>query len=99
MHGEPTSAKFGAIDDVVVDERRRMDELDDGRIEDGLIPDEPAESSGQQQQRRPEPLAAAALDVTADFRNELHARLHVAHELSLDLLEVVADRLEYLREV
>src|SRR5207247_6686701 len=34
-------------------------------------------------------LAAARLDVLADGRDELHLRLHVPPELTIDLLEVV----------
>jgi hypothetical protein len=30
VDGEAAAAQVGAVDDVVVDERRRMDELDDG---------------------------------------------------------------------
>ena len=50
-----------------------------------------------QQDGRPDPLAAAGLDVLADLRNQLDLRLHVPRELEVDLLEVGADRLEDLR--
>ena len=34
----------------------------------------------------------------ADLRNQIDLRLHVPRELAIDLLEVVANRLEDLRE-
>ena len=38
VHGKPAAPEIGAIDDVVVDERRGVDELDHRRVEDGAVP-------------------------------------------------------------
>ena len=53
---------------------------------------------GHQQHRRPDPLAAAVLDVVADRRDQRDLRLDVARELALDLAKIVANRLEQLGE-
>jgi len=47
----------------------------------------------------PDALAAARLDVLADFRDQLDLRLDVPCELAIDLLEVGANGLEDLREI
>ena len=48
--------------------------------------------------RRPDPLAAAVLDVVANLRDERHLRLNVACELALHLAKIVANWLEQLGE-
>ena len=98
VRGQPAAAGLGAVDDVVVDERGRVDELDDGRVEHRAIPGVAAEPGRQQQHGRPHALAAAHLDVLAHLRDELDARLEVTGELALDVRELVADRLEDLGE-
>src|SRR5207237_5713235 len=57
-----------------------------------------AQAGRHQQDRRPNPLAAARLDVLADARDQLDLRLDVPREFSIDLLEVGPNRLEDLRE-
>ena len=37
MHRQAAAAQLRLVDDVVVDQRRRVDELDDGRVEDGAV--------------------------------------------------------------
>ena len=51
-----------------------------------------------QQHRRPDPLAAAVLDVVPDGRDQRDLRLDVAGELALDLAKILANRLEQLGE-
>ena len=51
-----------------------------------------------QQHRRPHALAARVLDVAADLRDEPDVRVHLAAELELDLLEVLAHGLEDVGE-
>ena len=65
---QPAAARLGAVDDVVVDERRRVDELDDGRVEHGAVAGVAAEARGHQQHGRADALAAAHLDVLAHLR-------------------------------
>ena len=98
VHGQPPAAEVRVVDDVVVDERRGVDELDDGGVEDRPIAGVTDEARGHQQDRRPDPLAAAGPDVLPDLRDQRHFRLDVARELLVDLLKVGADRLEDLRQ-
>ena len=87
------------VDDVVVHQRRGVDELDHRGVEDGAIARVAAQARRHQQHRRPDPLAAALLDVAAHLRDERDAGLDVADELALDGLEILADGLEDLAEV
>src|SRR5262249_15515675 len=98
MHGEAPAAQVGVVDDVIVDERRRVDELDDRRIQDGAVALVAAEARRHQQHGRPDPFPAAGLDVLPDLRNQLDPRLHVPRKLLVHLLQVGADRLEDLRQ-
>src|SRR5262245_59323507 len=92
------AARFGAIDDVVVHERRRVAELDDGGVEHGAVARVAAESRREEQHGRAHALAAAHLDVLAHLRNQLDARLEMTRELALDARELVPDGLENLGE-
>ena len=98
VHGEPAAAQVRVVDDVVVNERGGMDELDDGRVEDRAVALVACQTGGHQQHGGTNPLAAARLDVLPDLGDELHLRLDVADELAVHLLEVGADRLEDLRQ-
>src|SRR5439155_14080250 len=86
------------VDDVVVHERGGVNELDDGRVEDRAIAFVSRQPRRHQQHRGPDAFAAARLDVAADRRDELDARLDVPSELPIDLLEVGANGLEDLRQ-
>ena len=99
MHGEPAAAQIRVVDDVVVDERRGVDELDDrGVAASRGRRRSRASRDGHEQHGRPHALAAAGLDVSADLGNQLDLRLDVSRELAVDLFEVRADRLEDLRK-
>src|ERR687895_2903317 len=98
MDRQPASAQISAIDDVVVDERRRMDELDNRCVEDGAVALVAAEPGRHQQHGGPDTLAAALLNVAAYLGNQRYARLDVANEFLLNGVEIVADGLEDLRQ-
>ena len=68
------------------------------RVEHRALAGVAGHARGHQQHGRPDPLAAAVLDVVADRRDQRDLRLHVPGELALDLAKVVANRLEHLRE-
>ncbi len=99
MRGQPSAAHVGTVDDVVVDQRRGVDELDDRRIQHGAIAGVTAQPCRHQQHRRPDALAAALLDVAAHFGDQGDARLDVLYELLLDSFELLADRLEDLGKI
>ena len=75
-----------------------MNSTTDG-VEHGAIAGVAAQPRRHQQHRRTHALAAALLDVAAHLGNQRDARLDVAHELLLDALEILADRLEDLRQI
>ena len=86
------------VDDVVVHERRGVNELDHRREQRRVLARVAAHARRHQQHRRANALAAALLDVMADRRDQRDLRLEVTHEFAFDLLEVLANRLEHLRE-
>ena len=98
VHGQAAAPQLGVVDDVVVDERGGVDELDDRRVEHGAVALVAAQPRRHQQHGRTDALAAARLDVLADFRDQLDLRLDVAPELAIDPLQVGANRLEDLRQ-
>ena len=98
MNRQAAPTELGVVDDVVVDERGRVDELDDRRIQHGAVALVSGEAGGHQQNRRTHPLPAARLDIAAYLGNQLHLRLDMAVELAIDLLQVGADGFEDVRE-
>ena len=75
-----------------------MNSTTDG-VEHGAVAGVAAQPRRHQQHRRPDALAAARLDVLAHLGNQRDLRLDVPREFALDVLEVVADRLEDLRQI
>ena len=99
VDGQAATTVLGVVDDVVVDQRRGVDELDDGGVRHRALALVAAQPRRHQQHRRPHALAAALLDVLADFGDETHLRLQVTAELPLDPGQVVADRLEQAEQI
>ncbi len=67
----PPAAELGLIDDVIMEERRRVDVFDHAAQKVfGVVFAEPAESGREEVQQRAEPLAARAEDVFADLLDE-----------------------------
>ena len=95
---QPAAAQIGVVDDVVVDERRGVNEFDDRRVQDRPIAGVAAEARRHQQHRGTNALSAAGLDVPPDLRNQLDLRLDVPAEFTIDRLEVGANGLEDLRQ-
>jgi hypothetical protein len=73
-----------------------VDEFDHRGVEHRAIALVASHPRRHQQRRRANALAAAGLEVLADLRDELHARLHVLEELLVDTRQVVPHRLEDL---
>ena len=68
VHRLAAAAQLGLVDDVVVDERRGVNELDHRRVQHRALAGVARHARGHQQHRRTNPLAAAVLDVVADRR-------------------------------
>jgi len=99
MGREPPAPGFGLIDDVVVDERRRVNEFDHGGVEDRAVAAIAAQPRGHEQDGRPHAFAAAHLDIAAHLGNELDTGLEVASEFPLDARQLIAHRLEDLIQI
>ena len=99
VHGLAPAPHVGIVDDVVVHQRGRVDELDHRGIEDGLGAGVAAQTGRHQQHGRPHPLAAAALDVSTDLGDHRHLRLDLSRVLVLDCLEIGPDRFEERNQV
>ena len=82
----------GLVEDVVVDERGRVNHLDDRR-QDRMRGDErAARLAGKQQQRRPQPLAAEVRGVIDELLDEGEPAPQLGREDPLGLLELGGDR-------
>jgi len=81
------------VDHVVVDEGRRMGQLDrGGGVEMGL--GQTAESTGQQHQRRTQPLPSRSEQLAHGSRQPRSVGRDRLPDLSLDAVEVLCDRPE-----
>ena len=98
MDGKSSAAQLRIIDDVVVHQRRGVNEFDHRGVENRAIALISAQSGRHEQDRRAHPFAAAGLNVTADLRNDVDLRLDMTDELAIHQLEVAADRFEDLRK-
>src|SRR6478736_6233389 len=99
MHGETPAPQIRVVDDVVVNQGGRVNELDNGRVERSPIATVARETRGHEEDGRTDPLAAARANVLPDLRDEVDVRLKMPLELPIDLIQVSADRLEDLCEV
>lgn len=77
------------IDDVVMQERGGVDELDTGGERDVALALVTAQSRGNQQQQRPYALATRRDDMPRKLRDQRHVALHIVDDDLVDLLEVV----------
>jgi hypothetical protein len=76
-----------------------MDELHDRRVENRALTRVSAQACRHQQHGRTHTLAAAALKIVADARDQIDARLQMLGVRVFDLLEIRADRLEQAQQV
>ena len=86
------AAHAGVVEHVVVNQRGRVDHLDDG-AENVMGRLDPAAGPGrQQQQHRPQPFAAIVVDVLDDLGDAGMLVLQNASQDALDLFQVGRDR-------
>jgi hypothetical protein len=90
--GVPAAAALGAVDHIVMQQGRRMDELDEGRSVDMARPAVTAGPGGEQHDQRPQALAAAGDDVLGDLVHEGNRALHAGADDGIHGDEVVADQ-------
>ena len=99
VDGQAAAPQLGVVDDVVVDERRGVDELHDRRVQLGVFALVAAEARRHQQDCGAHALAAALLDVLPDLGDERDLRLQVTAKLALDPDQIVANWLEQPDEI
>ena len=85
---------LGLVNDVVVDERRRVDDLDHRSELDRAIALVAEQLGGEQQQRRTDSLSPAGAQVLANLRDRGDVRDRVTSELFFDRDNVVAQKIE-----
>ena len=90
------AAGVGAVDDVVVDQRGGVHHLDHRAEADGALARVAEQMRGQQQQRRPDALAAALAQVFGDLSDGADAGGSVAAQLLLHRDEVLPQQLKDL---
>ena len=86
-----TAAQRGAVDHVIVQKRRRMDELDEGGGLDVGIALVLAGSGRKQHQKRTQPLAAPGDDVLGDLIDQRHLALQARADDRIDRAQVGLD--------
>ena len=89
--GRVAAPQLRLVDDVVVQQRRRVDHLDHGRQRVMIAARVAAGVRREQQQRRPQTLAAAADDVVGDLPDQHDVRRQALAEHAVDRGHVVAD--------
>jgi len=72
-----------------VQQRRGVDELDHGRQVEALLAAITQRAADQQQQRRPQPLAAGGDDVARNLADQGRARIQPAGDDGVDAVHVV----------
>ena len=85
------ATQSGLIDNVIVQQSRRMDELDGGSqfmLGGAAVTKRTAD---QQQDRRPQPLASRADDVISDGTDQHHIRIEAAADHRIDRSHVLLD--------
>ena len=94
--GRGTAApRLGLVDDVVVNQRRGVNDLDHRAQPNRALPLVVEQLRGKQQQGRADALAAACAQIFADLGDGLDVRDRVAAELALHRDEVVPQQIEY----
>src|SRR5215813_4084095 len=90
--GLSPAAELGFVDDIVVQQRRRMDELDD-RCELVMVrPSVAGSPGGEQQQRRPQPLATARDNVLGHLPHQRHIGVQATANERIDGFHVAGDQ-------
>src|SRR5208282_1525573 len=92
--GGTAAADLGLVNEVIVDERRRVDDLNDGRELYRALALVAEELGREQQQRWTDSLAPAGAQVLADLRNRGNVRDRIAPELFFDRDNVVTQKIE-----
>ncbi len=84
------AAQVALVDDVVVEQRRRMDEFDAGCQIDVADARIAAHARAGQRDQGPQAFAAGGDDVSGEFGDQRHAAVHARQDHLVDLCEILA---------
>jgi polyisoprenoid-binding protein YceI len=90
--GGETAAEIGIVDNIIVEQGRRVNEFDHAGQGDMAVAPVPAQPGSKQQQGRPDPLTAAGEDVLSHLADQRDIRLEVLFELLFDIFQVFPDK-------
>jgi hypothetical protein len=94
--GRAATARVGAVDYVVVDQRGTVQQFDDGREANGAAVFAARVTRGKEQKRGAQALPSAAEQIRSDFRDSGKGCVALPRELFLDQNEIVADEIKNL---
>ena len=92
--GEPAAPQLALVDDVVVQQRRRVHEFDRGSELDMTVAAIAGEPRQRQREDRPEPLAAGTDKVIGDLGNHRHFRAGARKNDAVDTLHIGAHQVD-----
>ena len=98
IYAWPAAAQLGIVDDVVVDQRRRVDELDHRGVVHVALALVAEKVRPEQEERGPDSLAAALDEIVADERDRRNPRTRALLEACLHELQLALDRRESRKE-
>ena len=91
-----SAARIRLVDDIVVHQRRRVDDLHDRAKPDRRVTPIAASARRQQQKRRAQALAAALLEVVTDCRDGVDGADRVRADLFFDSFQVRGEQVLHL---
>src|SRR5215831_13941952 len=90
----PAAAGVGAVDHVIVDQRRAVQKLDHRRKMDGALPIGAGITVGKEQQGGSQALPSSAEKIAGDFADRLEGSRTLAGKLLFNQDQVIADKVE-----
>jgi len=94
FRGDPAAPQIGAINHVIVQQRRGVDELDDGSKKVGLAVNGASGTGGQQGHGGPQTLAARVNDMTANVIDQRDFGSESVADDIIDMQQIIRDRVQ-----
>ena len=94
IRARAAAARVRAVNHIVVDQRGAVNHLHDGAQADRALAAISRRARREQQQRRPQPLAAAFAQVAGNFGDRLDGAAALRRDFALDERQIVAHQIE-----
>jgi hypothetical protein len=94
IRGRSATARSGAVNDIVMDQRGTVEEFDDRSKANRAAVFAACVARSKKQERRTQALPTAAKQISSDFRDGRKRRVALPRELLFDKNEVVADQIK-----